>query len=213
VATTSKALGIRLFVLAAAVVAVAAAAAQPAKAEGGDLALACEGPSAPVFLRWLDPFPYQLVPGGDFENGTPGWTLTGGARVVSGNEPFRVGGAGDSKSLYLPVGSSATTPAVCLGLLHPTLRLFATGPLLSTLKVEVEYRTLLGLKLRHELLPGAVGGLGWQPTLPLLALANVTGALQLDGETTTVQFRFSPRGLFAGNWRIDDVYVDPWMNR
>src|SRR5919197_77580 len=38
------------------------------------------------FLRWLDLFQYTLVPGGDFESNAAGWTLTGGAQVVSGNE-------------------------------------------------------------------------------------------------------------------------------
>src|SRR5881397_3434352 len=48
----------------------------------------------------LDPFTYTLVPGGTFENGAPGWTLNGGARVVAGNEPFYAHGTGELYSLY-----------------------------------------------------------------------------------------------------------------
>src|SRR3954453_2805958 len=63
------------------------------------------------FTRWLDLFQYTLVPGGNFESNAAGWTLTGGAQVVSGNESFNV--SGGSHSLSLPAGSSATSPAMC----------------------------------------------------------------------------------------------------
>jgi hypothetical protein len=43
--------------------------------------------------------------------------------------------------------------------------------------------------------------------MPLLA--DLTGALALDGLTTDVRFRFKPLGLGA-SYRIDDVYVDPF---
>ena len=51
--------------------------------------------SAP-FTPWLDPMHYTLLPGGSFEGGAAGWTLSGGARVMSGNETYKVNGAGDS---------------------------------------------------------------------------------------------------------------------
>jgi hypothetical protein len=57
------------------------------------------------FLRFLDPLAYTLVPGGDFES-SAGWTLAGGARIVDGNEPWKVHGASDSHSLSLPSGST-----------------------------------------------------------------------------------------------------------
>jgi hypothetical protein len=44
----------------------------------------------------------------------------GGATVVSGNESFNLSGPG-SHSLYLPSGSSATSPAMCV----ETLDVFA----------------------------------------------------------------------------------------
>ena len=60
-----------------------------------------------------DPISYTLVPGGDFESGAAGWKLTGGASRHVGNEPgFYLRGAGDNRSLYLPAGSSATSPFV-----------------------------------------------------------------------------------------------------
>jgi hypothetical protein len=65
-------------------------------------------PMSQPFLPWLDLGSYFLMPGGSFENGAPGWTLAGGAKVVNGNESFSVGVAKDSHSLSLPPGSSAT---------------------------------------------------------------------------------------------------------
>jgi hypothetical protein len=162
--------------------------------------------SSQVFLRWLDPMRYELAPGGDAESAT-GWTLSGGARVVSGNEPWKVGGRG-SASLLLPRGSKATTGVMCVGITHPTVRFFAkrtSGWLLDSLKVDVLYEGAGG---QVNTLPvGLVlAGGSWQPTLPFPVLASLLPLL--PGEQTPVAFRFTPVG--GGSWQIDDVYVDPW---
>src|SRR5687767_13195318 len=52
-----------------------------------------------VFAPWGDYANYALVPGGSFEAGTPTWAMSGGAKVVAGNEPFYVSSRSDSKSL------------------------------------------------------------------------------------------------------------------
>jgi len=142
------------------------------------------------------------VPNGSLES-TSGWTLSGGAAQVSGNEPWYVNSSTDQKSLALPNGSSATSPAMCMSMLSPTLRFFATnsGSTLVTLKVDA-ITTVLGLKLTTPV--GVLTGGGWQPTLPLPFLSNLTALT-----TATVQFRFTPVGLGTSGWRIDDVYVDP----
>lgn len=182
-----------------------------ARAGEGLLGLSCGQEASHPFLRFLDPLPYTLVPDGGFEAGAAGWHLAGGARVVSGNEPFALSGPG-SRSLYLPAGSSATSPPMCVGLLLPVVRFVATGGrLLSSLEVEAVYRDAGGRERSVELLPGALPSRGWTPTLPLLQLAGTLNALTLNGVTTEMSFRFTPRGLFGGgNWRIDSVYVDPW---
>ena len=72
--------------------------------------------SSKVFAPWGDYRNYQLVPGGAFEAGTPAWSLSGGAKVMAGNEPFYVRSKLDKNSLYLPNGSSALSPTVCFGL-------------------------------------------------------------------------------------------------
>jgi hypothetical protein len=181
----------------------------------GDSAAPCEGRKIEQpFKRWLDPMQYVLAPNGDLERGAVGWKLTGGARVVDGNETFYVGGGGDSHSLFLPAGSSATTRPMCVQLLHPTVRYFAKNrgaPALSSLLVEALIENpLTGTVIT---LPVGVhtGGSRWHPSLPGLVLADFLSVLGQDGELA-VAFRFKPIGLGA-KWQIDDVYVDPFRNR
>ena len=186
-------------------VALAAAAATtstPARA-----ALNCSGQaSTQPFLPWLDPLKYVQIQSGSLES-TSGWSLTGGAAQVSGNEPWYVNSSTDRKSLALPSGSSATSPALCITLLHPTVRFFATnsGSPLVTLKVEA-ITNVNGIKLVTPV--GLLVAGGWQPTLPLAFLTNLASAV-----AGSVQFRFTPIGLGTGGWRIDDVYVDPFKDR
>ena len=129
-----------------------------------------------------------------------------------GNESFQVGGAGDSQALALPDGSSATTAPICVGLDSPTLRFFARndGDPDSGLRVSVIVQTLLG----PLTLPiGTVDGTdSWHPTPSLLLLANLTALPIVNDGTASIRLRFPPQGS-GGDWRIDDVYVDPWKGR
>jgi hypothetical protein len=187
--------------------------ASPAAAsgEGGELLTGCgtrqlEQP----FLRWLDPASYFFAPNGGFENGSDDWKLAGGATVVSGNETFRAHSPTDSHALSLPAGSSATSAPVCVGLLYPTLRLFTanSGSLLSTLKVEVLYTDITG-RATAATVGTLLGTSSWQPTLPVVMLANLNSLPLVTNGTTSVAFRFTAQGKL-GAWKIDDVYVDPY---
>jgi hypothetical protein len=167
----------------------------------------CEGQATvQPFTPWLDPLNYVLLTNGSLES-TTGWTLTGGAKLVSGNEPWHVNSAGDSHSLSLPSGSSATAPPFCVTLLHPDLRFFAvnSGSALSALEVDAT-TTILGLKVTTPVGVLLAGGI-WQPTLPLPFLDGLLSLPQ-----GTVQFRFTPLGVGSG-WQIDDIYVDPFKSR
>jgi hypothetical protein len=163
------------------------------------------------FARWLDYGNYVLAPGGTMEGSLAGWKLSGGAKVVAGSEPYNVHGDNGRYALALPSGSSATTPPICVAVLDPTLRYFAAndGGLLSLLRVDVLYYPPGGGVLSLPLGVNA-GGKAWAPSLPVLVAANLIGAL--DNGKAMIAFRFSPSGLGA-SWRIDDVYVDPFMSR
>ena len=188
--------------------AIAATAALASPAHAGVLtksATDCGDPQlTQPFKRWLDYSNYKLVDNGTFEDGTAGWNLTGGARVVNGTATQRVSGDG-SKSLVLPAGATATTPPVCVGLNEPTLRYFArkNSGLLSTLTVSVQVQLQLGVWVT---LPVGVDlGGAWHPSLPHLVVANLLPLLPPD--MTAVRFKFAP--ILGGEWQIDDVYVDP----
>src|SRR5215211_9457494 len=59
------------------------------------------------FARFGDYARYALVPGGTFEKGAPGWSLSRAA-AGSANERFYVHGAGESHPLTIPPGGAAT---------------------------------------------------------------------------------------------------------
>jgi hypothetical protein len=161
------------------------------------------------FARWGDVSKYTLVPGGDFETGSAPWALAGGAGVVRGNESFNVTGGG-SHSLSLPGGSSATSPASCTSIYHPTVRFFVrnTGSPTSRLTVQALYPGLLGGVQTTTL--GRVSGMStWQPS-PAMALlvSNLLATVSLD--QTAIAFRFVPADS-TGAWSVDDVYLDPYQ--
>jgi hypothetical protein len=197
--------------VAAAFTAVLASAALASPASAGILtqsATSCDdGVITQPFTRWGDGASYKLL--GDFEGGAGAWQLSGGAAVAAGNESFAVGGAPAASSLVLPAGSRAVSPFTCVGLAEPTLRLFAKrrSGLLTTLAVEIQVQTSLGLSAWLPVLPGDLGGSAWHPTVAMPLLANVLTLSSQD--RTPVRFRFTP--LLLGSWQIDDVYVDPAM--
>jgi hypothetical protein len=166
-------------------------------------------PLSTPFSQWDDFAQYTPLSGGSFETSAGGWTLSGGARVAAGNESFDVTGPGSS-SLSLPVGGSATSPPICVGIEHPTMRFFAktdgAGLLgVSVGSVDVVFQTILGLQVSLPI--GVItGAQGWRPTLPMTILANLLPLY--SGDRTSVAFRFTP---VAGAMSIDDVEVDPYQ--
>jgi hypothetical protein len=158
------------------------------------------------FLPWVDVANYVLAPGGDLE-AEGAWSLAGGAAVVDGNEPFQVGGEEHASSLRVPAGGSAETAPMCVGLEHPTLRFFAkreSSSWLGALRVDAVFSDEDG---REHVWPmaGVMGSSGWAPSAPLPIVINT---LAVTGSTIRVSFRFTP--LNGSQWRIDDVYVDPY---
>jgi hypothetical protein len=164
------------------------------------------------FLPWGDSNFYKLVPGGNFNGSAPGWTLSGGATVVAGGEPFTVNGSTGNDSLYLPAGASVQSPYTCVDFAYPTFRFFAkNNSLLSTVLVSVVYKEPL---LGPVAIPiGAVALTpNWSPSLPMLTASAVQGIVNglLAQGTPEVALRFT---ALTGSSNIDDVFVDPHMSR
>jgi hypothetical protein len=201
-----------LFILAVIVCALAPAA--PAHAEGllsgvlpglvspADTPSVCDTSASQPFARWGDYNSYVLVPGGSFESRAAGWTLSGGAKVVSGNEPFYVNSRADRYSLYLPAGSTATTPPMCFDPGDWHLRFFSAGS--GTVRVKIVVKSVLGLL---SILDGGSvsSGSTWKPSPEVqLLLTNVCGILATD----SISLRITPAN--TSGLRIDDLYLDPW---
>jgi hypothetical protein len=159
------------------------------------------------FAKWGDSSSYALVPGGDFEQTSSPWTLSGGAQRAAGSEPFAVTGALGAWSLALPAGASAQTPFMCVGATEQTFRLFARGEgLAADVLPQVVYRTPLG----NVALPVGliVPKRSWEPTAILptgapLATAIANGTVQLALRFTSL----------LGTSHIDDIFLDPRMRR
>ena len=203
----------RIALLAA--IAGTALAALPGTASAGVLVASapnCDnGAVSQPFAQWGDHNNYFLAPGGDFEGSLDGWGL-GSADVIADQEPWRVNGGG-SKALRIDNGRSVTTPTMCVGLEHPTMRFFAHrsggGLLGAASQLVVTARTETSLGLVVDVPVGTIttltNGTRWNQTTQQIVLTSLLPLL--PGEHTPIQFRFTAVG--TADWVIDDVYVDP----
>lgn len=195
-------LGRRVKVVAAlAVTAGITALAFTAAPASAGLGISCPSPTTKAFAKWSDYANYAFAPNGGFESGSTGWSLKGGAKVVAGNEPFYLHGAGDRYSLSLSGGGSATSPAMCISLLSGKMRFVVRGDQGAKVNVQIIYRGLLSSVL--GILDGGTYSVGseWAPSKEVGMLGGVLPLL-----TSSVSFRFTAVG---GSVALDDVYLDP----
>lgn len=98
---------------------------------------------------------------------------------------------------------------MCVGALDATLRFFALGAGAdSSLKLEVLLSGFGGLQVRP--FATLTGSGRWQVTSAMAFFANLA-ALSSPSGTTLIAFRFTAVG--PGDWKIDDLYVDPFQSR
>ena len=191
------------------------ASTSPAMADEGITAattaasqLECQDPvlSQP-FSGLKDYRDYVLAPGGDFSDPDgAGWQLFGGARVVDVVTPDGTAGG----SLYMPSGSTAVSPVMCVDTTYPTARLWAQklgGD--GDVQFSVAYA---GTKT--ELKPKAVGHFRgdhrrWKLSGDIHIKPDLAG--KADG-WRMVAFVLIAGGK-NGEFQMDDLYVDPRMSR
>ena len=176
----------------------------PGLVSPSDTPSVCDTNATQPFARFGDNRYYVLTPGGSFEPGSKAWSLSGGAKIVTGNETFYVRATADRHSLYLPAGSSATSPPMCFAPGDWTLRFFSAGT--GTVRVKIVVKSLLGVL---SVLDGGsvTSGSTWKPTADVrLLLTNVCGLLATD----SISLRLVPAN--TAGLRIDDVYLDPWKS-
>jgi hypothetical protein len=162
------------------------------------------GATTQPFAPFGDTASYYFTSNGGFESGSNGWTLSGGASVGSGNEPYYVHSRYDRSSLVIPDGGKALSPSLCFGTFYPGARFFASSPSGSgTVHVRVITRSLLGIL---SILDGGTYQVGskWVPVQPVgttfsqLAVLVGTKSMQLELTVT------------SGDVRVDDIYIDPF---
>jgi hypothetical protein len=159
------------------------------------------------FAHFNDSNEYKLVPGGSFESGASGWTLSHGASIVSGSEPFGATGSVGASSARLTAGSSVTSPFTCVDAAYPMFRFFARNSgLLSTVVVSVVYKPLLGIPVAVPVGTVLLSP-NWSPSAQMLTVSVLTGLLH--GGTVPMAIRFT---ALTGTSQIDDVFVDPKMH-
>jgi hypothetical protein len=152
------------------------------------------------FAPWGDSSSYELAPGGDFESAdftTSPWTLTGGAALVNGSEPYAATGTHGTSSLSLPAGASAQSPNTCVDAAYPTVRFFVGGT--GSVALNLVYD---GVSIPTGIVVAAGS---WTPTPVMVTTGPVLGLL--SGGTAQVSLQFT--GLI-GSPQIDDVFIDPW---
>jgi hypothetical protein len=201
------------FVLATIVAVTAVALGAPAANAdllGGLIGNNCPTSGMQVFAPWSDFRSYYLAPNGGLESGTTGWSLSGGASVTSGNQPFFGSG---THSLSLPSGSSALSPATCIGPYALSLRMFGkdVGGTDNGVHVRVLWYGLLNRLLGATDYATFPGGGKWSPTGSVSSSGGFNLLLPLLG-STSARIQITPLGS-GSSWRIDDVYVDPWASR
>jgi len=203
----------RLRYLLPAVLAAAAFSVPAANAGliGNLLGGSCPTGGTQVFAPWGDYASYLLAPNGGLESGTTGWSLSSGAKVVSGNEPFLKTG---SHSLLLPSGSSALSPVVCLGQDQLFLRMFGAdaGGRDKGLRVQVVWYGLLNKVLGISDFATYGAGGAWSPTSKLGSSGGLSVPLLPILGSTSARVLLTPLGSGSA-WQIDDLYIDPCIGR
>ena len=173
----------------------ALAMAAPASA-----AALCAGKETQPFTPWGDFNLYDLAPNGALES-TNGWTLTGGAALVKGSEPFAVTGRLGQYSLSIPAGATATSPEICLDATRPTFRFFGRADQGAAASLRAD--AVAARPAQSVALGSVTGTTAWAPVAPM---ATGTSDLVLGSKgTVAVRLRFTA----SSAWQIDDLYVDP----
>jgi hypothetical protein len=168
---------------------------------------------------------YVLAPGGDFEGRLEGWQVQRAA-ITDGGSPLEVdtaevaddsddrgwGGSGygydNGQALRVPAGGSATSPAMCVDLHYPTLRLMTKPPRSQgQLKVEVVYPDSEN-PVFHPVATLGAQGRDWQASADIPVFPERGGAAPGMRRVALRFTSIAPRGD-SSDWRIDDLYIDP----
>jgi hypothetical protein len=170
----------------------------------------CTDPSvAPLLSTQKDDDLYFVAPGGDFEQGADGWTLEGGAQITFGSSAFAPLGSGQ-RSLQLPAGATATSPAFCVDERYPHFRIAGgnLGVNKAKIRVSVVYPGLTK-NVRHAEDLDVDHKDDWKLSKKIKVQPNYGRKV---GGWRLVALRFEVEDAKDGvDARVDDILVDPKM--
>ena len=183
---------------------VTSAVAKPAQPQPSQPAGACTTQAfSQPFTALGDSNNYSLVPGGEFNSPSEGWSLFNGAHITQTTRPDgSTGGA-----LDMPSGSVAVSPPVCVNLLYPTARVWERSPGGGSVTVEVVYAAT-----KSATQPKTVGSLegegsGWTLSEPFEVRPELGGPEEGNRE---VRFVFIA-GHNDQDSQLYGLWVDPRM--
>jgi hypothetical protein len=195
------------FVVGLLTLAVVAIGAPAASAKRSLLGLSNDcGQASQPFAQFGDYRSYTFGANGGLENGSTGWSLSGPAHVVHGNESYFVHNRHDASSLALSTGSVVLTPRLCMGTTSTWLRFFVRSSDGGSVRVQVVLRNLAGQILGIVQISDLAPGTSWEPGPAILNLDSLLGVVGVS----SIQLKFTGLG---GTVQIDDLYVDPWASR
>ena len=148
---------------------------------------------------------YFTAPGGTFESGAPGWSLTN-TRIGWGwgNERYYVNGPGHSTSLFVNSGGKAVSPVFCNQLGEGSLRFFVRGSAGARVHLHIDATSNTG---------GNVSTVDWEMTVPSNGDWKAPNGIQVpylyEGNYENLQVSFT---AISGWVMVDDVEIDPWRS-
>ena len=178
--------------------------------ETPDTRQTCEQPQLlSAFAGFGDMRDYVLAPGGSFESkDLDGWQVSK-AKTAGGGSPLVVQEADDNKrSLRIPAGGSATSPAMCVDLHYPTFRLMTKAHRSKgQLRVELVYPDSDN-PVFQPVGSLAADGKEWRASADMPVFPERGGAAP-GMRRVALRFTSVAGDGDAGEWRLDDLYVDP----
>jgi hypothetical protein len=171
----------------------------------------CTAPQAvSAFASFGDSRDYVLAPGGSFEDKhLDGWQVQK-AKTDAGGSPLELAKDDDNKqSLKVPAGGSALSPAMCVDLHYPTMRLMTKAQKnKGELQVEVIYPDSEDPVFHPVGTVTAGASDKWQASADIPVLPERGGAAA-GMRRVALRFTSVAANGNAGDWKIDDLYVDP----
>lgn len=151
-----------------------------------------------AFQAFGDSADYAFAPGGSFESGATGWSLSG-ASVVGSNDASGV--FGGSKALRINDGGRVVSPWFCVTPAHPHFRYSTYG---GEVEMEIDYRVFGESDIDDDLVGETNGGSRWAPSAKHELATEIPASKLEKGVLARIVFEAED------NVYVDNLLVDPY---